>query len=150
MPWPREVSKCALTIQLRHCLCFLISCRAGTGKTTMQCFFSGEMFVHAEQPITAGVLSFRIPDLDITFRSQFKGSAHECQYASLLALLEFVELNPHLFKNKTLELYSDSDRETLVLHRHERRVRRCIARSMPIRLIRFPAGEHQQYACTAS
>jgi ribonuclease HI len=75
----------------------------------MQCFFSGEMFVHPGQPITAGVVSFRIPDLDITFRAQFKGNAHECQYASLLALLEFVDLNTHLFKNKTLEIYSDSE-----------------------------------------
>ena len=75
----------------------------------MQCYFTGEVFVRPGQPITAGVVSFQIPDLDITFRAQFKGSPQECQYASLLALLEFVVLNPHLFRNKTLELYSDSD-----------------------------------------
>lgn len=75
----------------------------------MQCFFSGEMLAHPDQPVTAGVVSFKIPDLDITFRAQFKGSAKECQYASLLALLEFVDLNPHLFKNKTLEIFSDSE-----------------------------------------
>lgn len=74
----------------------------------MQCYFTGEVFVRPGQPITAGVVSFQIPDLDITFRAQFKGSPQECQYASLLALLEFVDLNPHLFRNKTLELYSDS------------------------------------------
>ena len=75
----------------------------------MQCFFSGEMFNHPTRPAEAGVVSFRIPDLDITFRAQFKGSARECQYASLIALLEFVDLNPHLFKNKTLEIFSDSE-----------------------------------------
>jgi len=74
----------------------------------MQCYFTGEVFVRPGQPITAGVVSFKIPDLDITFRAQFKGSPQECQYASLLALLEFVDLNPHLFRNKTLELFSDS------------------------------------------
>lgn len=74
----------------------------------MQCFFTGEMFVRPGQPVTAGVISFRIPDLNITFRAQFRGTPQECQYASLLALLEFVELNPHLFKNKSLEFYSDS------------------------------------------
>jgi ribonuclease HI len=75
----------------------------------MQCYFTGEVFVRPGQPITAGVVSFKIPDLDITFRAQFKGTPQECQYASLLALLEFVDLNPHLFRNKTLELFSDSD-----------------------------------------
>jgi len=75
----------------------------------MQCYFTGEVFVRPGQPITAGVVSFKIPDLEITFRAQFKGSPQECQYASLLALLEFVDLNPHLFRNKSLELYSDSD-----------------------------------------
>ena len=74
----------------------------------MQCFFSGEMLPRS-QPNTAGVVSFRIPDLDITFRAQFQGTAEACQYASLLALLEFVDLNPHLFKNKTLEIFSDSE-----------------------------------------
>ena len=75
----------------------------------MQCYFSGEMLRGNSAPTQAGVVSFSIPDLDITFRAQFKGSASECPYASLLALLEFVDLNPHLFKNKTLEIFSDSE-----------------------------------------
>lgn len=75
----------------------------------MQCYFSGEMLRNAGGSAGAGVVSFSIPDLDITFRAQFKGSASECPYASLLALLEFVDLNPHLFKNKTLEIFSDSE-----------------------------------------
>ena len=74
----------------------------------MQCFVTGEMFVRPGQPVKAGVVSFQIPDLDITFRAQFKGTPQECQFASLLALLEFVDLNQQLFKNKTLELFSDS------------------------------------------
>ena len=75
----------------------------------MQCYFSGEMLKNGGSLSKAGVVSFSIPDLDITFRAQFKGSATECPYASLLALLEFVDLNPHLFKNKTLEIFSDSE-----------------------------------------
>lgn len=75
----------------------------------MQCFFSGEMLRSAPAPAKAGIVSFSIPDLEIVFRAQFKGSESECPYASLLALLEFVDLNPHLFKNKTLELYSDCE-----------------------------------------
>jgi len=75
----------------------------------MRCYLFSEVFARPGQPLTAGVVSFKIPDLDITFRAQFKGSPQECQYASLLALLEFVDLNPHLFKHKTLELFCDSD-----------------------------------------
>jgi hypothetical protein len=83
--------------------------RKKKGSVGMQCYFYSEVFVRPGQPTMAGVVSFKIPDLDIVFRAQFKGSPQECQYASLLALLEFVDLNPHLFKHKTLELYSDSD-----------------------------------------
>ena len=32
----------------------------------------------------------------------------ECDYASLLALLEFIEINPHLFQNRTVEVFGDS------------------------------------------
>ena len=75
----------------------------------MQCYFSGEMLRNGNPSAHAGVVSFSIPDLEITFRAQFKGSASECPYASLLALLEFVDLNPHLFKNRTLEIFSDCE-----------------------------------------
>ena len=78
------------------------------------------MFVRTGQPVTAGVVSFQIPDLDITFRAQFKGSAQECQYASLLSLLEFVDLNPHLFKNKTIEIYTDSASVVREINNHEK------------------------------
>ena len=55
-----------------------------------------------------GFVSFAIPDLGISFRAQFSGDKDECDYASLLALLEFMELNPHLFKNKRLEIFGDN------------------------------------------
>ncbi len=72
----------------------------------MQCFFYGR--IREEEKARDGVVSFTIPDLGIVFRAQFKGSARECEYASLLALLEFIEINPHLFKNKTVEIFGDS------------------------------------------
>ena len=93
-------------------ICFALLNRSRTNRENpdrMQCFFAGEMFESRGKPSTAGVVSFSIPDLDITFRAKFKGNARECQYASLLALLEFVDLNPHLFKTRTLEFYSDSE-----------------------------------------
>jgi hypothetical protein len=54
-----------------------------------------------------GLVSFAIPDIGITFRAQYNGSRDECEYASLLALLEFVDLNPHLFRNRRIEIFGN-------------------------------------------
>jgi ribonuclease HI len=74
----------------------------------MQCFFYGT--TRQEDSIGGhnGVVSFSIPDLGIVFRAQFTGNPVECEYASLLALLEFIEINPHLFQNRTVEIFGDS------------------------------------------
>lgn len=74
----------------------------------MQCFFYGMTRDKNSQDDHSGVVSFTIPDLGIIFRAQFKGAPVECEYASLLALLEFIEINPHLFQNKTVEIFGDS------------------------------------------
>lgn len=82
----------------------------------MQCFFYGttrhenSKDGHNAQTGTrmGGVVSFSIPDLGIVFRAQFSGAPVECEYASLLALLEFIEINPHLFQNRTVEIFGDS------------------------------------------
>jgi hypothetical protein len=74
----------------------------------MQCFFYGTIRGENSQDIQNGVVSFSIPDLGIIFRAQFTGTPVECEYASLLALLEFIEINPHLFQNRTVEIYGDS------------------------------------------
>jgi hypothetical protein len=79
----------------------------------MECFFYGTTREGEERKRFNGVVSFAVPDLGIIFRAQFKGSPAECEYASLLALLEFVEQNPNLFKNKRIEIYGDS---FLVVH----------------------------------
>jgi ribonuclease HI len=74
----------------------------------MQCFFYGMTRDKDCEDSHKGVVSFSVPDLGIVFRAQFKGNSVECEYASLLALLEFIEINPHLFQNKTVEIFSDS------------------------------------------
>ncbi|HEX9750316.1 MAG TPA: hypothetical protein VGB22_03355 [candidate division Zixibacteria bacterium] len=53
-------------------------------------------------------MSFVIPELSITFRARFHGTQAACEYASLLALLEFVQINPTLFDDRTLEILGDS------------------------------------------
>lgn len=73
----------------------------------MQCYFSSIKPGQPDEP-GAGFVSFVIPELKITFRARYQGTAGECEYASLLALLEFVEINPRVFENKTLEIFGDS------------------------------------------
>ncbi len=74
----------------------------------MDCYFYGMIRSADKQKGADGVVSFYIPDLGVTFRAKFTGNQWECEYAGLLALLEFVELNPHLFKNKHLDIFANS------------------------------------------
>jgi hypothetical protein len=76
----------------------------------MKCFFYGHYRKLDGTTGFNGLVSFAIPDIGITFRAQFRGNREECEYASLLALLEFVELNPHLFKNKRIEIFGNNYR----------------------------------------
>jgi hypothetical protein len=73
----------------------------------MECYFSSHR-INSESDRHNALLSFTVPDLGIVFRAQFTGSEMECEYASLLSLLEFVEINPQLFKNKTVEIFGDN------------------------------------------
>ncbi len=72
----------------------------------MQLYFYG--IPGENRPDGFGLATFTIPDAGIAFRARFKGSKEECEYAALLALLEFVEINPQLFKNRTVEVFGDS------------------------------------------
>lgn len=73
----------------------------------MRCYFSSEKSGLPEDS-GLGFVSFVIPELKITFRARYSGTAAECEYASLLALLEFVEINPKVFEGKVLEVFGDS------------------------------------------
>ena len=79
----------------------------------MDCYFYGMIRSANKKEDSDGVVSFYIPDLGVTFRAKFTGNQWECEYAGLLALLEFVELNPHLFKSKHLDIFGNS---YLVVH----------------------------------
>ncbi len=72
----------------------------------MQLYFYG--ISGAGRPGGTGLATFTIPAAGIVFRARFKGNQDECEYAALLALLEFVEINPPLFKYRTVEIYGDS------------------------------------------
>lgn len=73
----------------------------------MRCYFSSEKPGPPDET-GSGYVSFVIPELKITFRARYHGTAVACEYASLLALLEFVEINPQVFEGKALEVFGDS------------------------------------------
>jgi hypothetical protein len=74
----------------------------------MKCFFKGVVRPNEENEQFNGFVSFTIPELGIDFRGQYKGDIEECEYASLLALLEFIELNNHLFKDRRIEVLGNN------------------------------------------
>jgi len=53
------------------------------------------------------LVCFSIPGAGISFKAPFSGGKLHTQYASLLTLLEFVELNQKIFNGKNLKIYGD-------------------------------------------
>jgi len=51
------------------------------------------------------LISFSIPDIGLNFKAPFAAEEMALDYASLLTLLEFVDVNPQLFSNRALEVY---------------------------------------------
>jgi hypothetical protein len=75
---------------------------------TIQAYFFGTSFNEHENGKPVGLAGYAVPDLGIIFRSRYQGSIHECQYAGLLALLKFIDLNKKSFKGVEFEILSDS------------------------------------------
>ena len=54
------------------------------------------------------LVTFAIPDIGVKFKAPYRAEETILDYASLLTLLEFVEINPQLFSNRALELYCNN------------------------------------------
>jgi len=74
----------------------------------MNCYFYGAARESRSILGHNGVVAFSIPDLNLIFKAQIKGTQAEAEYASLIALLEFIELNPKLFRNGKIQIFGDS------------------------------------------
>jgi hypothetical protein len=79
-------------------------------EATMKCYFQGFTREDETQSQFNGYVSFVIPELGIKFKGQYSGAQDECEYASLLALLEFIELNNHMFKDRRVEIFGNNFR----------------------------------------
>ncbi len=73
----------------------------------MECYF-GSYYWESKSPKELGLVCFSIPEAGIVFKAPFKGCELHTEYASLLSLLEFVELNGKLFKGKSLEIFGNN------------------------------------------
>ncbi len=54
------------------------------------------------------LVCFSIPEAGIVFKAPFIGGVLHTEYASLLTLLEFVEMNGKIFKGKEIEIFGDN------------------------------------------
>lgn len=72
----------------------------------MEIYFGSFQLPEASLP--QNLVAFTIPDLGVKFKAPFKAKDLALDYASLLTLLEFVEVNPQLFANRALEIYCNN------------------------------------------
>lgn len=71
---------------------------------TMELYFGSHHRADPDSTNKSKVVAFEIPDLGIGFKAPFEGGEDQTDYASLLALLEFVDLNRKLFGDKSLRI----------------------------------------------
>lgn len=74
----------------------------------MRCYFNGSVHGADQLAKHIGTVSFAIPDIGVVFRSRWAGNLLECQYAALLSLLQFIDSNDKVFKNKDIQILSDA------------------------------------------
>ncbi len=74
---------------------------------SIQAYFFGTAYNEYENGMPVGLAGYAIPDLGIVFRGRHEGTIHECQYAGLLGLLNFIDLNKKSFKGMEFEVFSD-------------------------------------------
>jgi hypothetical protein len=81
--------------------------KAGQGDYYMELYF-GSMEGMNDDARQHNLVTFNIPDLGVNFKAPFPADSMTLEYAALLTLLEFIDINPQLFSNRALELFSDN------------------------------------------
>jgi len=75
----------------------------------MECYFGTHQTPDSRPENGARLVCFSIPAAGITFKAPFRGDEElHTEYASLLTLLEFIELNQKIFAGKQLKIYGDN------------------------------------------
>ncbi|HSG99744.1 MAG TPA: hypothetical protein VLB27_06825 [candidate division Zixibacteria bacterium] len=71
----------------------------------MELYFGSHFRPFATPEQKTRIVTFEIPELGIGFKAPFEGDNDQTDFASLLALLEFVDLNRKLFADKALQIF---------------------------------------------
>jgi hypothetical protein len=74
----------------------------------MECFFGSYLPLSHQDKNSKRLVCFSIPDAGIAFKAPFTGEELHTDYASLLTLLEFVEMNGKMFEGHNLKIYGDN------------------------------------------
>ncbi|MBD3333855.1 hypothetical protein GF356_13480 [candidate division GN15 bacterium] len=75
----------------------------------MECYFGSVDLPEDNAIDKSAVVSFHIPDLGIRFKAPFDAvDRNHGDYASLLALLEFIDSNQKYFANHTFQIYGNN------------------------------------------
>ena len=72
----------------------------------MECYFGSQSLPDGNELDKTAVVSFSIPEIGIRFKAPFKGiDNNHSDFASFLALLEFIDSNQKYFSNHTYQIY---------------------------------------------
>lgn len=75
----------------------------------MNCYFGAYELPAGKDNAQPAVVTFHIPDVGIKFKAPFQGvNTDHCDYASLLALLEFIDTNQKYFSNQTYQIFGNN------------------------------------------
>ncbi|KAA3634745.1 MAG: hypothetical protein DWP97_06440 [Calditrichaeota bacterium] len=75
----------------------------------MECYFGSYKLPDDNQVDKSAIVVFSIPDLGIKFKAPFDGVDDDHNdFASLLALLEFIDGNQKYFSNSTYQIYGNN------------------------------------------
>lgn len=72
----------------------------------MDCYFGAQQLTDIEPSAKSAVVMFHIPELGIRFKAPFAAvDVDHGDFASLLALLEFIDSNQKYFSNHTYQIF---------------------------------------------
>ncbi len=75
----------------------------------MECYFGSQELPEASRDSKSAVVAFHIPEIGIRFKAPFDGADDDhSDFASLLALLEFIDSNQKYFSNHTYQIYGNN------------------------------------------
>ena len=86
----------------------------------MECYFGSYELPDGRQIDKSAVVIFSIPELGIKFKAPFDGvDGDHNDFASLLALLEFIDSNQKYFTNRTYQIFGNNPKIIDQVNRRE-------------------------------